>query len=333
MRKFEDLRIRSENVLPRLQRLQTALDASKQKLREANMLQLRNVEDNIADWTDMAIRLGRLKIEVKSFSPASLVVAALVVTKALQMTTKLIDVALGELLKRQSRSASFLLGVSSVSGWITLYTFRNTIMEHVDASTQVREYRSRGAASPRNGVVESNAEWLTQLIRNMKRLPNVFWISQAATWLLGLQLSQRIGVRLIKISSRSFVGAFLFQLVGLLVVALSYRACGLSDVERQNLQQKTQRLLSNLRRRRTMDSHEDALEAANIAENKGDSSTTVDAIPNGSRKRRIISEEEAMERENGTSNGLGFCTPGSIGGSSAAAAVRPSTETIFHLAN
>eukprot|EP00438_Fugacium_kawagutii_P009341 Skav234559 [mRNA] locus=scaffold2556:497961:515995:+ [translate_table: standard] len=38
------------------------------------------------------------------------------------------------------------------------------------------------------------AEWLVQLIHNLKRLPPTFWYSTAATCLLSLQIAQRLGV-------------------------------------------------------------------------------------------------------------------------------------------
>ena len=38
------------------------------------------------------------------------------------------------------------------------------------------------------------AEWLVQLICNLKRLPPTFWYSSAATCLLSLQIAQRFGV-------------------------------------------------------------------------------------------------------------------------------------------
>lgn len=38
------------------------------------------------------------------------------------------------------------------------------------------------------------AEWLVQLIHNLKRLPPNFWYSSAATGLLSLQIAQRLGV-------------------------------------------------------------------------------------------------------------------------------------------
>jgi len=203
----------------------------------------------------MVARLSTLHDELRSFSPASLVAASLVITKILRVSGRLIDVALEEMLKRQSLYMSTMLLMSSVSGWFSLYAYRSTIADHLDASARATLHSSNAVGEVTDGGLEEGAEWYMQLLRNLKRLPNIFWFSQAATWLVTLQMSQRVGVRAIQFGSRSIAGTLLLQLAGLFVIVVAWQAEKMSAAHGQDLQRLTQRLLLRLRRANSLHSN------------------------------------------------------------------------------
>lgn len=241
LRKLKEL----EEVFPRVQRMRNAIRDSAGKFQQSDMVQLRTVEENLSDWAGLVARLTALKDELQTFSQASLIFAAVVAWKSVRVLGRLIDVSLEEMLKRQSWASSSLLLVSSISGWISLYSYRGTIVDHLDASTQLGRRRSETV----DGGLEEGAEWYMQLLKNLKHLPNIFWFSTAASCLVGLQMSERVGVQTIRSSARSTFGAVAIRIISFLSVLLAYQAHSLSEAERQGLRQKTRRLLAEVRRR------------------------------------------------------------------------------------
>eukprot|EP00928_Gymnodinium_smaydae_P038050 TRINITY_DN26323_c0_g1_i2.p1 TRINITY_DN26323_c0_g1~~TRINITY_DN26323_c0_g1_i2.p1 ORF type:complete len:343 (+),score=83.90 TRINITY_DN26323_c0_g1_i2:93-1121(+) len=297
MRKWEDLRQKAEVVVPRLRRLRLALEESANKFSQSEMMQLRNVEDNISDWAGMFARLSALSVELQGCSRASAIAVALVALKALRVCNRCLDVALEELLRRQSFSSRALLFQSCLSGFVALYAFRRTILEHISAAS-LASSGERGAAEI--GVLEEGAEWYLQLFRNLKRLPAVFWCSTAATGLVALQAAQGASVRTLRLVSRSTIGGVLLQVLGFLLVGLAYHATTLSEEETRQLRLRTQRVLSEFRRR-TGKASSDALAAlvgvppdGNAAgSSTGDAATALGSTTPGT---AMASEVETLQR-------------------------------------
>ena len=136
--------------------------------------------------------------------------------------------ALQEILLSQTRLANFILLYAVGSGFHVVYKYRETITQNLNVTRGVprplseklfcpkdwlwRDFwrrletfgtqcfvNQRGLCSEISWQATSfesadKAEWLVQLICNLKRLPPTFWYSSAATCLLSLQIAQRFGV-------------------------------------------------------------------------------------------------------------------------------------------
>mmetsp|Transcript_102327 Transcript_102327/g.329960 ORF Transcript_102327/g.329960 Transcript_102327/m.329960 type:complete len:250 (-) Transcript_102327:229-978(-) len=229
MRRWDEL----QQALPRLQRFAQAVRDSAGKFQSSEVVQLRSVEESLSDWAGLVARLSSLQGELRGCSRTSLVLVALVALKAVRVLNHLVDTLLAEILSRQSLPARVLLFQSCMSGWVALYTFWDNIVQHLDASVPTLQ------PSAVNGGLEEGAEWYVQLIRNLKRLPAIFWYSTSASCLVALQASQALGAHSIRFAARSLLGALLLQFVGVGIGFLAHRVVHLTEDETLALRRRT----------------------------------------------------------------------------------------------
>ena len=202
MKKWEQMQDRKEEVMLRLHKLREAVAESAWKLREIEFTQLRPVEECLTDWAGLCAGLSHLRGEIEGMSPASAVAVVVVGLKAVRVLNRVIDTALKELLMQQSLLSGGLFLFSAGSGWAIVYGYWGTITKHL---------RIRNG----NGNLEEGAEWVVQLIRNLKRLPAFFWYSSMFSCLVSLQMGQMLGQWSLRRIARSSAGTRLLQILGI----------------------------------------------------------------------------------------------------------------------
>lgn len=235
MRKWEQFQEAKSELLPRLIKLQAAVKESAEKFGEVDLMKLRPVEEALVDWAGFTVGLQHLKTELKGMSPASAIAVFVVGLKVIRVLNKIIDVALAELLSRQGIIARLLLVHTSCAGWAAVYGYWGAITRNLDAVTD------RGV-----GVLEGETNWLVQLIRNLKRLPAIFWYSTMVSSLISLQQLQTFGKKSMRLAARSLYGSWLLQIVGCSVGLVSVYVRCLTQDQIQELQSNTRRLLAGL---------------------------------------------------------------------------------------
>jgi len=226
---------RKEEILQRLQKLREAMAESAVKLRECEFTQLRPVEECLTDWAGLFAGLSHIRGELEGMSPASTVAVLVVGLKAIRVLNRIIDAALQELLMKQSRFSRFLLLYAAGSGWGAVYAYWGTITKHLSVT--------RPEA---NGNLENGAEWLVQLIRNLKRLPALFWYSSMASCLVALQMGQTFGLWSVRRTARSVAGEKLLSVLGITVFLAGVWARVSTEEQVQSLRNSTKRAEARL---------------------------------------------------------------------------------------
>ncbi|CAL1139447.1 unnamed protein product [Cladocopium goreaui] len=206
------------------------------------------MQDRVTDWTGLLSNLSHIRGEVGDMSPASIAAAVVVGLRAVHVMNRLIDTALQEVLLSQTRFANFLLLFAAGSGIHVASKYRETITQHLNVT--------RGAASFDSA---ERAEWLVQLIHNLKRLPPNFWYSSAATGLLSLQIAQRLGVWCLQKTARSRIGNYILKSVFIAVFLATFRSELLAEAQVKWLRDRTQSLMAS---NRSQDSLQDRARAA-----------------------------------------------------------------------
>ena len=206
MKKWEQMQDRKDEVMQRLQRLREAVAESALKLREVEFTQLRPVEECLTDWAGLCAGLSHMRGELEGMSPASAIALVVVGLKALRVLNRVIDTALKELLMQQSLLSRGLFLYAAGSGWAIMYAYWGTITKHLNA---------QNGHGGHNGHLEDGAEWIVQLIRNLKRLPAFFWYSSMVSGLVSLQMGQAVGVWSMRRVARSSAGTRLLPILGL----------------------------------------------------------------------------------------------------------------------
>lgn len=236
MRKWEELQEQRKEVLPKLQSLQVALRESMQKLRESEIMKLRPVEECLTDWAGLLARLAALSEEAQGCSRAQVLAVAIVSLKLLRVANNLMDAVLDELWQRQSWSGRILLGWSLLPGTMALWKYWDAITsKSVDASSQMV-----------HGGLEEGAEWILQLVKNLKRLPAVFWGSTMCSSLVVLHATQMLGVRVLRFASKSGPGIRLLQGVSLVIGILAVYVKGLTEEQAAALRFRTRNVIQSL---------------------------------------------------------------------------------------
>eukprot|EP00931_Biecheleriopsis_adriatica_P118097 TRINITY_DN93560_c0_g1_i1.p1 TRINITY_DN93560_c0_g1~~TRINITY_DN93560_c0_g1_i1.p1 ORF type:complete len:270 (+),score=52.62 TRINITY_DN93560_c0_g1_i1:23-832(+) len=225
-----------DELQKRTQKWREILTESATKLKDVDFVSLRPMEDCLIDYAGLVSALDKVRGELQGVSPACAIAVGVVALKAMRVMNKMIDVALQELLSRQGFFTRGLLAYSAFSGWAGVYAYWGTITKHLDVVAWPR------AAGP----YEGGAEWILQLIRNLKRLPALFWISGMASCLVTLQMGQAVGVRSVRRAARSLLGALLLQLLGVGVGVLAVHSTNITAEQMADLRQRTRRALSDL---------------------------------------------------------------------------------------
>eukprot|EP00434_Breviolum_minutum_P030494 symbB.v1.2.026966.t1/scaffold2733.1/size72009/9 len=190
------------------------------------------MQDRVTDWSGLLSSMSHIRGELGDMSTASIAAGVVVGLRAVHVLNRLIDAALQEILLSQTRLANFILLYAVGSGFHVVYKYRETITQNLNVT--------RGATSFESA---DKAEWLVQLICNLKRLPPTFWYSSAATCLLSLQIAQRFGVWCLQQTGRSSIGKRILQLV-FIGVFLAQTFCELlSEKQVQWLGERTKSLV------------------------------------------------------------------------------------------
>eukprot|EP00442_Polarella_glacialis_P057459 CAMPEP_0115113506 /NCGR_PEP_ID=MMETSP0227-20121206/41417_1 /TAXON_ID=89957 /ORGANISM="Polarella glacialis, Strain CCMP 1383" /LENGTH=134 /DNA_ID=CAMNT_0002513559 /DNA_START=39 /DNA_END=440 /DNA_ORIENTATION=+ len=129
MRKWDELQ---KDGLPKWFKLKQALVESAAKLKDIDLVQLRPVEECLTDMAGFTAGVSHLRTELIGVSPASAITIIVVGLKAIRVLNNLVDVALKEILSRQTWIARVLLMYSTVSGWGATYLYWGTITQHLE---------------------------------------------------------------------------------------------------------------------------------------------------------------------------------------------------------